>query len=164
MPEVTITRKNNSLPSKTRSTVRPGEIFQYVDGKSKSKELACIGKNGRFYSVNLETKQLASSAKGDRNVAVIGKFSYALTLVNPADGVVKLRRDVKSGEVFKHTGTAKDGTPFVELYTNMGAVDKSRNGFLSMHLNGVMNHAIAEKGDSEVLVLGEAKLVAVIAR
>lgn len=156
MPAVNITRTN--APSVARREVAAGAVFATRDRQGRlGTNYAAIGHNGRWYSVNLATSALASSSNGDKQVVLTGKFKYNIT--REAAVVRRCRRsEVRSGEVFIGSGGSN------ELYAHVGTVDKARNGFLSLHLNGPMNHAIAENANAMVDVVGSYTLDVTLTR
>lgn len=146
MPQVNVSRANNQLPTLTREDVKPGQIFAVIGKKSKSKMYANIGKNGRLYSINLQNGELASTAKGDSKVNIVGKFTYGMKLNYDASRVT-IRAEVRPGEVFRIRGGE-------ELYAHQGRCTLDKDGYLSTHLNGKMNHAVSQRGDSAVEIVG----------
>jgi hypothetical protein len=164
MPTLNITR-GPSAPRVTRGQTTAGQVFRTFrrDGTLGRKEYAAIGENGRSYSVNLATRELAGTAKKDRQVQIIGKWQLK-TNMSPAlragANVVELvdgrkfnivrrttRGDVKGNEVF----VALDMTKPTNFYAHVGV--RKDGKVLSLNpQNG--NHAITNKLSRPVAVIG----------
>jgi hypothetical protein len=163
MPQVNITR-GASAPRKTRGQISAGVVFQTFlrNGVLGRKQYAAIGENGRSYSVNIATKELAGTAKKDRQVQIVGKWEMKSTLnvalragpnVITLPGGVKAnvvrrcaRSAVKGNELF----VATDTTP-TSVYAHVGV--RKDGKLLSLNTsNG--NHAITNKLSREVAVVG----------
>jgi len=120
MPTINVSRTQNTLPRTSRGRLTPGQLFaKVIDGKVSTQNYAALGKNGKFYSINLANGELASATNPDAAVAVTGKFTWALTRV-PSGAVRTCRRDaIKNGELFivrggnnlyGHLGRLSDGS------------------------------------------------------
>lgn len=163
MPTLNITR-GPSAPRITRGQVVAGQVFRTFrrDGSLGRKEYAAIGENGRSYSVNLATRELAGTAKKGRQVQIIGKWQIKTNMspalraganvVALADGrkfnIVRrtTRGDVKGNELF----VALDTTP-TSIYAQVGT--RKDGKLLSLNQqNG--NHAITNKFNRQVAVVG----------
>lgn len=148
MPQVQITR-GSAAPSSLRRDVKAGQIFAVRgrDGKL-GRNFANVGHNGRYYSVNLENGELASTRKGETPVTITGKWQFVINR-KPAPGVVRTckRSEVRSGEVFHVNG--KD-----TLYAHMGSITRAMEGYLSVPIARTENHAVTRNGNSTVHVIG----------
>jgi hypothetical protein len=164
MPNLNITR-GPTAPRLTRGHVTAGQVFRTFkrDGSLGRKEYAAIGENGRSYSVNLASRELAGTAKKDRQVQVIGKWQMKETLsraLRDGTDVVKLadgsrlkavrrttRGDVKGNELF----VAADMSAASTVYAHVGT--RKDGKVLSLNTkNG--NHAITSKLSRPVVVVG----------
>lgn len=148
MPGIVRIVRGADAPTLTRGNVAQGMIFSVVNGKNN---YAAIGHNGRMYSLNLATGELASSANENSQVTLRGKwvfnvdrnFRYGVNRV----GQLTTRSDVRPGEVFR----VKDGA---DDYAHMGRINRDKNGWLSVPLARPTNHAVTTKGDSHVTIVG----------
>lgn len=149
---VNITR-GSAAPKVSREDVKPGQVFSLrrKDGKM-GMNYAHIGMNGRLYSINVRTGELASSRNSGKEVVLTGTFKYTLSKV-AAPGVVRecRRSEVKSGEYFT---PMIDGEASGKVYLHLGRVQLAREGFLSVPLDNTENHAIGKNANGRVSVLG----------
>jgi len=154
MPTVNVSRTQNNLPRTTRGRLTPGQLFaKVIEGKVSTKGYAALGKNGKFYSINLANGELASATKPDAAVAVIGKFTWELSRV-PAGAVRTCRRDqVKNGELFIVRGGNN-------LYGHLGRL---ANGSYKGVNIASGDTTITANGASMVDVVGTYRMNAVLA-
>ena len=147
MPKLVITRG----PSQTvvsRENVPTFGVFAIKNRDGRlGQEYAHIGCNGRAYSVNLETRDLASSENYDKNCVLTGKWEFNTNLVPEHRQTRMTRSQVRPGDVFVVDGKTT-------RYAAIGSVNKDRDGWLSVPMDRPHNHAIAENGDSRVTVVG----------
>src|SRR5712691_13420935 len=77
MPGIVNIQKGANATTVQRSAVDPGQVFAMRERSGKlGKNYAHIGTNGKMYSVNLGTGELASSGNETREVALTGSFIY----------------------------------------------------------------------------------------
>lgn len=102
MPKVNITRQKN-MPATTRRAVLPGQVFSLVrrDGTVSKKQYLAIGTNGKYLSVNLATGELASTANGNKKVAIVGKGKFRFNHFSSWNHRNATRRQVRSNELFQ---------------------------------------------------------------
>lgn len=153
MPALSVNRQAGKLPNKTRGSVSAGEVFSVYNraGQLGRKAYAALGKNGRLYSVNIESKELASTANSKSTVAIVGKFKYTAKL-SPS-GVLRTcrRSEVREGEIFQVGDEPKT------LYLHMG-FRSSDNKLMSVNLvSGDV--ASTANGGSTVHVVGSGEIV-----
>lgn len=148
MPTITITR-GPTAPKLTRGELKSGMVFSYlIDGKPGKKQYAAIGTNGRQYSVNLASGEVASSNKPEREVVLTGVWEFVINR-KPAPTVLRecRRSEVRSNEVFHVVGKPT-------LYAHVGRITRAMDGFLSVPLAKTENHAVTRNGNSRVQVIG----------
>src|SRR5688572_6766895 len=110
------------MPTVARSAVKTGELFQLVkkDGSLGSKTYVHVGRNGRDYSFNIDNGELASTKSTAKRVTVVGKAHIETNYFrSQSQWVEKLRRDVRSGEIFQ----VKGGDA---RYAGMGSLNDGR--------------------------------------
>lgn len=152
MPGIIRITRGAAAPKMTRGDVKQGLVFtvKRPDGRT-GKKYAAIGANGRMYSVNLDTSELASSGNRNSEVTLIGKWAFDVdrTYKHGTNrvGQQMKRSAVRQGEVFSVKGGAKE-------YAHVGSITRARNGWLSVPLRNPENHAVSENGDSTVTVVG----------
>jgi hypothetical protein len=151
LPSLTIVRGPNAT-SVRRSAVPTFALFAVKnrDGRLGT-EYAHIGCNGRAYAVNLDSAELASSENMNKQVTLTGKWAFDVTRLLDGREFEITRSQVRPGDVFR----GPRGTE----YAAIGAVNKDRQGWLSVPMNNPDNHAIAENGDTRVTVVGSFKMV-----
>lgn len=150
MPTINISKGVNAT-TLLRRDVQPGQVFAVKgrDGKLGT-NFAHVGMHtdtGRMYSVSLDTGELRSSGRGDKEVVLTGTFQYVINN-NPTPSVVRecRRSDVESGEAFHVNGKEV-------LYAHLGTISREMNGFLSVPLARTENHAVTRNGNSKVNVV-----------
>ncbi len=147
MPNIVRIVRGTAAPTMPRGDVRQGMAFQIKGG---SKKYAAIGVNGRAYSLNLDTGELASSSNRTALATIIGKWAFSLDRTYRAGVGRQCRRDaVQVGEVFQ----VKNGR---DEYVHLGRTSRAQNGWLSIPLARQHNHAVTVRGDSTVTVVGNA--------
>lgn len=150
---VNITR-GASAPKMTRGDVQPGQVFAIRDRRTGKlgTNYASIGSNGRAYSVNLKTGEVASADNMDKPVEITGKWEFHIN-DKPTPSVARecRRSEVKQGEVFHVNGKK-------ELYAHFGSITRALNGFLSVPLSRTENHAVTRNGNSRVKVVASYKM------
>ena len=148
MPIVNLSRGTTAVSVK-RSEVLPGQVFvvKTRDGVNRTM-YACIGHNGRMYSINTASGELSSSDNEDSAVNILGTFVYRINS-NPTPAVERdcRRSEVNSGEVFTVRGKTRS-------YLHMGRITLDRQGWLSVPVDNTENHAIGENGNGNVHVTG----------
>lgn len=142
--------KASNTGSVTRGDISAGEVFvSALKGKRGTKRYASIGKNGKYFSVNVDTGELSSRESGRGKVFRVGSFKYDISL-EPKGGKTTTRGKVKTSQVFRvRTANGKWGD---ELYAHVG--DYNDGGMLSIHLNGKRNHAVSHNTGSSVMLVG----------
>lgn len=162
MPGIVTITRGDAAPVLTRAGVAPGMVFSVKrqDGRL-GRKYASIGKNGRMYSVNIDTGELASSGNGTSNVTLAGKWKFDLDR-NFRYGANRigqrmLRSEVKQGEVFTVDGGARE-------YAHLGRISRDKNGWLSVPLDNTDNHAVTKNGDSHVTVVATFKLAVTLTK
>lgn len=150
MAKVTLQRtKDMGTRGIARGTVKPGQLFQLVkkDGSLGRTIYGALGNNGRNYSVNMTSGQLASTAKPQKKVSVVGKFAVGVTYCG---NVATTRGAVTSGDIFKVKG--KD-----TAYLALGRLTDGR--WASLNMNDPLNedYAVTSNGKSHVTVIGHAE-------
>jgi hypothetical protein len=152
---VRIERKKTGMATVARSAVKTGDIFQLVkkDGSLGSKTYVHVGRNGRDYSFNIENGELASTKNPSKRVTVVGKAQIETNYFkSQSQWVEKLRRDVRSGEIFQVKGGDS-------RYAGMGRL--TNGSFASKNLNDPSDddYAVTDNGNSRVQVIGTWELV-----
>lgn len=122
MPEITLNRGSATLPTVARDAIVAGQIFRTQNGR---KLYAHLGSNGKMFSLNLNSKELASSRSKNKKVVLVGKFTYETSRA-PGKGAATTRGAVKDGELF--TVGAEPGA----LYAHIGR--KGTGEMLSVNL------------------------------
>lgn len=155
MPKINITRGAGAKKMR-REEVPNGAVFAVANREGRlGVNYAAIGMNGRMYSVNLKTGELASSSNDDKNVTLTGKWSFGLKL-SPRVTRVCVRSEVRPGELFKVHGKEK-------VYAHMGRITRDHTGWLSIPISNTDNHAFTTNGKSHVDVVGTFELNAELA-
>lgn len=151
MAKVTLTRSKVVANGIRRDTVKPGQIFQLrkKDGTLGRKLYGALGRNGRLYSLNMESGELAGTGNAAKPVSVVGKFAINTT---HCQNRVTSRDKVASGEIF----TVKGGDT---SYLALGRLKDGR--WASVNMKNPLNddYAATSKGSSEVTVIGSAKFL-----
>lgn len=151
MPQIRIER-GAAQPTLPRSQVAFGQVFSVVNnGRTAGKQYAHLGSNGKMYSVNLATKELASSKNGRSTVKLIGKFVVKTTVGGEKRKTT--RGEVLDGELF--TKVTEPGA----LYLHMGR--KASGDYISLNLV-TQDIASTDNGRGDVVVVGSGALVAEI--
>jgi hypothetical protein len=155
MPNIVTIVRGADAPTMPRGDVRQGMVFQVKGGE---KRYAAIGVNGRAYSLNLNTGEMASSNNHNSTAIIIGKWAFDLDRTyRPGVGRQCQRSEVTTGEVF----TVKGGQ---DEYVHLGRTSKAQDGWLSIPLARQHNHAVTRRGDSMVTVVANAKVKATLSR
>lgn len=157
MGMVSITR-GKTAPTLHRGDVKQGQVFAVVGREGKyGTDYASIGANGRFYSVNLKTGEVASTSNSDSTVGLTGKWEFEINEA-PAPSVTRecRRSEVRAGEVFKVKGQSE------QLYFHLGTISRAMNGFLSVPLARTENHAVTRNGNSRVQVVATGRIKATV--
>lgn len=146
VPMTLITRGEKAVKL-TRADVQPGQLFAYLMKGKPGKNYASVGSNGRMYSINVATGELASAGNRDREVVLTGTWQFSVNK-KPSPSVVRecRRSEVRSGEVFHIRG--KD-----TLYAHIGGISRDHQGWLSVPLARTENHAVAKKGSGHASVV-----------
>jgi hypothetical protein len=144
---VNITRGPTAV-SKRRDQVPFGLVFAVKDRSGKlGTNYASIGANGRLYSINLGSRELASSSNPDKTVTLTGTWRMGVTMLPSYRQRKMLRSEVAVGEIFKVEGGTRE-------YAHIGKIAKDKRGWLSVPLDNTDNHAVTKNGDSHVTVIG----------
>lgn len=155
MPALPITIvRGDAAPTMSRGDLPTGAVFS-VKGRNGrlGKRYANMGHNGRAYSVNLDTRELASSGNFDTNCTLIGKWEFKVdrTHKRGVTGRQCARSEVRPGEIFVVKGKDTE-------YAHLGRIEKDLRGWLSIPLARQHNHAVTRNGDSSVEVVGTFEL------
>lgn len=130
----------------TRNDAGAGVVFTGKDGGAV---YASLGRNGRGYSVNLTSGELASTGSLGREVTVVGAFAWDIELTPEVDGAKTRRAEVEGGDVFRG--------PSGRLYVHIG--DTSDGRLISAILDGSGNHAVKSAGTTQrTTVVGSATM------
>lgn len=144
-----------------RNAVQQGQVFAYMDktGKLSVKRLAHLGMSDAgdvAYSLILAGNSNPTDRLGDmrgknleRNVKILGSFSYTVDFFEAPDFEEKRRSDLEAGDVFSVPKGKNGGRT---TYLHIGQTTDGR--FVSVNLAN-NNHAISS-GDtnSAVIVVG----------
>ncbi len=155
MAAVRIERKKTGMTTVARSEVKTGDIFQLVkkDGSLGEKTYVHVGHNGRDYSFNIANGELASTKTPAKRVTVVGKAQIETNYFkSQSQWVWKLRRDVKSGEIFQVKGGDS-------RYAGMGNLKDGRLASKNLNNPSDDDYAVTENGNSRVQVIGTWELV-----
>ena len=152
MPAVTVSRKNNTTPKVRRNQVTTGQVFaKIIKGDVSRKLYAALGSNGKHYSVNLQTGELASTTKETSQVAVVGTFKAKITReLDRSQYRQRLRNEVRNGELFMVKGDSSN-----KIYGHLGRLRDGKHMSFNM---GSKDVASTQNGRSTVYVIGEYRL------
>lgn len=157
MPKLETRIERGATSVRKRSEVGAGLLFRHMkrDGSHGEKTYASIGRNGRFYSINVATGALAATDNGDGNVAVVGSYKWDVSVVtDPAKRVRKTRGEVADGEIFVIGRDAADPAGKISYL----AIGKNNAGkFLAVNLASG-DYATTPKASKPVIVIGSGKL------
>jgi len=157
MPKLETRIERGKMTARKRSEVGAGLLFRLVktDGSMGDKTYASIGRNGKFYSINVDTGALASTTNEDKNVAVVGKYKWDVRVAtDPAQRVTKRRGDVTHGEVFVVGRDAADPSGTITYL----AIGKNNEGkFLAVNLASG-DYATTLNASKNVVVIGQGSL------
>lgn len=133
-----------------RSSVTWGQVFRRynADGTLGDKTYAAVGKNGRFYSINLSSADVAAADDGEARVKVVGSWDLTVK-VGAKSANTNTRRDrVNDESIYKVKGGAK-------MYANLGKLRDGR--FISLNVQS-QDYALGGKGAKNVTVTGSYEL------
>lgn len=161
MADVRIERSKTGMARIRRDAVKPSQVFQKVvdakTGKLGNKLYGAIGRNGKLFSLDLESGELASTSKGASLVVVVGKFVIQTKDYALADQRRTTREQVATNEVFKVKGGS-------EKYANMGTLTDGRDASLNLADPFNDNYAVNNGRDNKnVIVLGTYEVKAQVA-
>ena len=155
MPNIVTIVRGATAPTMPRGEVHQGMVFQIKGG---TKAYAAIGVNGRAYSLNLATGELASSNTRTSTAVILGKWAFDLDRTyRPGVGRCCQRSEVKVGEIFVPKGKTEE-------YVHLGRTSKAQDGWLSIPLARQHNHAVSRNGHTMVTVVGNATVKATLSR
>lgn len=146
--------KEKSLGTLTRMARRDvpnGFVFKMVkrDGSMGDVAYAAIAQNGKNFSINTSNGALASTGSDDKQVVIVGKFTYATTRhAVAADMKATARSLLKLGDLFMAKGKH-------QVYGNVGQLNDGRFASINMD-NG--NYGVTSKGSRNVVKVGEFSL------
>lgn len=146
MPQVTGMVRQGAAPGLRRSAVKAGQAFRLVkrDGSMGEQTYGAISSNGKFYSINFATGELASSRNGDKTVKVVGSFRIATNMFLNGQRRPTTRGRVKDNELFVVKGKNT-------VYANLGMTAERKHIALNL---GNENHAVTTNSAKNVVVLG----------
>jgi uncharacterized protein affecting Mg2+/Co2+ transport len=157
MPKLETRIERGALKTVARSAVGAGLLFRLKkkDGSEGDVTYASIGRNGKFYSINIATGALASTENGDKPVTVVGKYKWVTDIVtDSARRVNKTRGDVAVGEMFvvsRDAGDLGGKTAYV-------AIGKNNSGkFLAVNLVSG-DYAVTDNARKAVVVIGSGRI------
>ena len=157
MPKLETRIERGSPLVRMRSEVGAGLMFRLVkkDGSHGDHTYASIGRNGRFYSINVSSGALAATDNGDKRVAVVGKYKWEATVItDPARRTPKNRGDVADGEIFVIGSNPADPAGKISYL----AIGRNNAGkFLAVNLASG-DYAVTDKANKPVVVIGTGKL------
>lgn len=157
MAQVLITRSKAAVAVR-RDAVKTGQAFRLKnkDGSLGEKVYGHVGRNGKNYSINLESGEVSSSANDAKQVVVVGKFSLTQHRFASGQEIKTTREGVQDNQVFR----AKGGST---LYANMGKLKDGR--FASINLSDWRNdnYAVTNVDDRNVEVVGNYSITAEVA-
>lgn len=104
-----------------RQDVTFGQVFRRYnnDGTLGDKKYGAIGKNGRFYSINLVTGEVAAADDGSMRVKVVGSYVTNIKRWAASKTVAGTRARLHDEAVFRVKGGKK-------LYANLGRLNDGR--------------------------------------
>lgn len=118
MPVVKHTITRVATPTTVaRSSLSAGQVFQIVkrDGTHGRKTYVALGHNGKMFSINTANGVLASTVKGEKRVAIVGKATFSTSALK-FPGTDTTRGALRNDAVFRvkesiylNLGTLKDG-------------------------------------------------------
>lgn len=163
MPNIMNITRGATAPTLTRSSVPFGMVFaNRKRNGSLGTKYAALGHNGRIYSFNVDSGELASSpTDAGREVVACGRWEFTpvnrtFALNQNRIGMQVRRSEVQPGEVFTVNGKASE-------YYHVGRIDHDKNGWLSVRL-GATDHAVTRNGDTNVTIVGTAQVQVTLAR
>lgn len=141
-----ITGMQRAAVGTRRDAVSAGQVFRLVkqDGTLGDKTYGAISRNGKHYSINLVSGELASTRSGDKRVKVVGSFKINQQMLLNGQRRQTTRGQVKDNEMF----VVKGGR---NVYANLGTTAERK--FISLNL-GNENHAVTTKAAKRVVVIG----------
>lgn len=139
-----------------RSTVTWGQVFRRynADGTLGDKKYAAVGKNGRFYSINIGNAEVAAADDGDARVKVIGSWKLNMDVGSKAAAIPTTRRHVNTESLF----TVKGGK---RIYANLGRLRDGKYIALnpaSQDYSLAPMRGSADKSNKNVVVVGSYDL------
>lgn len=157
MPKLETRIERGTSTVRKRADVGAGLLFRLVkdDGSHGDKTYASIGRNGRFYSINVATGALAATDNGDKRVAVVGSYKWDATVItDPNKRVRTTRGAVADGDIFVVGRDAADPKGTVAYL----AIGKNNAGkFLAVNLTSG-DYATTDKASKNVIIIGKGKL------
>jgi hypothetical protein len=157
MPKLETRIERGTPTVRKRADVGAGLLFRLIKSGNVQgdKTYASIGRNGRFYSINIATGALAATDNGDKNVAIVGSYKWDVTVItDPAKRVNKTRGDVDDGEVFVIGRNAAEPAGTIAYL----AIGKNNAGkFLAVNLTSG-DYAVTPKANKPVIVIGKGKM------
>lgn len=161
MPKLETRIERGTPMVRKRADVGAGLMFRLIkkDGSHGDKTYASIGRNGRFYSINVANGALAATDNGDKNVAVVGKYKWEATVItDPARRVTTTRGAVADGDIFVIGRDAAEPAGKISYL----AIGRNNAGkFLAVNLASG-DYAVTEKSNKPVIVIGKGKLEGVM--
>lgn len=161
MPGINLTiTRGHAAPTMRRDAVKQGLVFAVKQrGDRLGQNYASVGANGRMYSVNVNSKELASSGNPSKSITITGSWTFKVdrTHRRGVTGRKCRRSEVRAGEIFMVEGGRKE-------YIHLGRITKDKTGFLSIPLANQENHAVTRNGDSNVEVVATAAMEVRLAR
>lgn len=139
----------STIQTVSRRDVKPGQVFrkQLRDGAIGDNVYAALPHNGKNFSINLNTGNIASSVKHDAPCKIVGSYELNISLT-PNQLKETTRSEVKTNEVFR----VKGGDT---LYLNLGMIDNHKRYIsLPVHAKFDNNYAVTENGNSAVVLVG----------
>lgn len=129
-----------------RDMVKYGQTFKIVkkDGTLGDNTYGVISQNGKFYSINLDTGELASTRNGAKPVKVTGKYTIKISMLQNGDRRPSTRGRLRDNELF----VVKGGK---SVYANLGVTAERKHIALNL---GNENHAVTTNSGKNVVVVG----------
>jgi hypothetical protein len=161
MPKLETRIERGTPMVRKREDVGAGLMFRLIkkDGSHGEKTYASIGRNGRFYSINVANGALAATDNGDKPVAVVGKYKWEATVItDPARRVTTTRGAVNDGDIFVIGRDAAEPAGKISYL----AIGRNNAGkFLAVNLASG-DYAVTDKASKPVIVIGKGKLEGVM--
>lgn len=144
----------SAAPSLTRKDAKPGDIFVV---RGKTVKYAAVGQNGKLYSINLTTGEVASTANPNSHIDIVGHYTVGLTLWPAAKHFATTRNQIAPNQLFISGKYSPPPYTDKALYMSLGTLDNGQGISLNV---GSRDHALCSiNSNGPVIVVGTGKFV-----